>query len=70
MIITGIFFLILSFENVAAAAKYAMDAFAKGEVDAVELVYSEFKNAATQTFIAEQFLPVKKSEKKKGRSKS
>ncbi len=60
----------LNFENVAAAAKYAMDAFAKGEVDAVDLVYSEFKNAATQTFIAEPFLPVKKSEAKKGETKA
>ena len=47
-----------------------MDAFAKGEVDAVELVYSEFKNAATQKFIAEQFLPVKKTETKKGEAKA
>ena len=51
----------LSFVKVQSAAKYAMDAFAKGEVDAVELVYSEFKNAATQQYIAEQFLPVKKA---------
>ncbi|MEO6233184.1 MAG: ATP synthase F1 subunit gamma [Ferruginibacter sp.] len=50
----------LSFEKVQAASKYAMEAFAKKEIDAVELVYSEFKNAATQIFAAEQFLPVKK----------
>lgn len=50
----------LSFEKVQAAAKYAMDAFANKEFDAVELVFSEFKNAATQQFIAESFLPVKK----------
>ena len=50
----------LSFDRVQAAAKYAMDAFAAKEVDAVEVVYSEFKNAATQRFIAEQFLPVPK----------
>ena len=50
----------LSFEKVQAAAKYAMDAFANKEIDAVELVYSEFKNAGTQEFIAEPFLPVKK----------
>lgn len=56
----------LSFDNIASVSKYAMDAFSKGEVDAVELVYSEFKNAATQNFITEQFLPVKKTEKKKG----
>lgn len=51
----------LSFEKVQEAAKYAMDAFAKGETDAVEVIYSEFKNAATQQYIAEQFLPVKKA---------
>ncbi|HEY5407308.1 MAG TPA: ATP synthase F1 subunit gamma [Ginsengibacter sp.] len=60
----------LSFENVAAVAKFAMDTFEKGEVDAVELVYSEFKNAGTQKFTAEQFLPVKKSEKKRGEAKA
>jgi len=56
----------LNFEKVQAAAKYAMDAFANKEVDAVELIFSEFKNAATQRFIAEQFLPVLKVEKAVG----
>ena len=51
----------LSFEKVQSAAKYAMDAFANGEYDKVELVFSEFKNAATQQYIAEQFLPVRKT---------
>lgn len=50
----------LSFEKVQMAANYAMEAFATKEVDAVELVFSEFKNAATQLFIAEPFLPVQK----------
>lgn len=50
----------LSFDRVQAAAKYAMHAFASREVDVVELVYSEFKNAATQQYIAEAFLPVQK----------
>jgi F-type H+-transporting ATPase subunit gamma len=58
----------ISFENVQRAAKFAMDAFASGQVDAVELVYSEFKNAATQRFVSEQFLPVVKTEKKKGQT--
>ncbi len=53
----------LSFEKVQIAAKFAMDNFAEGKVDAVELVYSEFKNAATQRLIVEQFLPVVKTEK-------
>jgi F-type H+-transporting ATPase subunit gamma len=60
----------LNFEHVAKVAKFAMDAFEKGEVDAVELVYSEFKNAGTQKYTVEQFLPVKKSESKKGEVKA
>jgi F-type H+-transporting ATPase subunit gamma len=56
----------LSFEKVQAAAKHAMNMFANKEVDAVELVYSEFKNAATQRFVAEQFLPVQKVAKVEG----
>jgi F-type H+-transporting ATPase subunit gamma len=56
----------LSFDKVQAAAKHAMDAFANKEADAVELIFSEFKNAATQRFIAEQFLPVQKVAKAEG----
>lgn len=50
----------LSFDKVQAAAKFAIDAYINKEIDAAELVYSEFKNAATQRFVTEQFLPVKK----------
>ena len=56
----------LSFDKVQTAAKHAMDAFANKEIDAVELIYSEFKNAATQRFVAEQFLPVQKIAKTEG----
>lgn len=56
----------ISFENVQRAAKFAIDAYSAGQVDAVELVYSEFKNAGTQRFVSEQFLPVVKTEKVKG----
>jgi len=59
----------LSFEHVAEAAKYAMDAFSKGEVDAVDIVYSEFKNAATQKFTVERFLPIPKIQAKEGAKK-
>lgn len=59
----------LSFENVQEAAAAAMDAFVKGEFDVVELVYSEFKNAATQRFKVERFLPIPKVEVKAGASK-
>jgi F-type H+-transporting ATPase subunit gamma len=53
-------FLNLSFGNVQTAAKAAMDAFANKEFDAIEIIYSEFKNAATQEFKAEPFLPIPK----------
>ncbi|MEO7305813.1 MAG: ATP synthase F1 subunit gamma [Ferruginibacter sp.] len=56
----------LSFDKVQSAAKHAMDAFANKEIDAVELIYSEFKNAATQRFVSEQFLPVQKVGKTEG----
>jgi F-type H+-transporting ATPase subunit gamma len=56
----------LSFEKVQTAAQYAMTAFANKEIDAVELVYSEFKNAATQRYVSEQFLPVQKVAKVAG----
>jgi F-type H+-transporting ATPase subunit gamma len=48
----------LDFEHVKKAAAFAMEGFVKGDYDAVEIIYSEFKNAATQRFVAEQFLPV------------
>jgi F-type H+-transporting ATPase subunit gamma len=55
-------FLHLNFEAVQKAAQAAMKAFEEKEFDAVEIVYSEFKNAATQRFIVERFLPILKVE--------
>ena len=49
-----------TFENVSVAAEYAMTAFVKGEYDAVDIVYNEFKNVATQVVKTEQFLPIAK----------
>lgn len=63
-------FLHLDFEHVQAASKAAMEAFENKEFDAVEVVYSEFKNAATQRFVAEQFLPIPKVATKAGGKKS
>jgi F-type H+-transporting ATPase subunit gamma len=63
-------YLNLNFENVQAAAKAAMKAFENKEFDAVEIVYSEFKNAATQRFVADPFLPIPKTPKKAGAKKS
>jgi F-type H+-transporting ATPase subunit gamma len=59
-------FLHLTFENVQACSQAAVKAFENKEFDAVELVYSEFKNAATQRFVVEKFLPIPKVEKKAG----
>jgi F-type H+-transporting ATPase subunit gamma len=56
----------LSFDNVRKAAAYAQEAFLNKEFDRIELVYSQFKNAATQEFIAEPYLPIPKVEQKKG----
>jgi F-type H+-transporting ATPase subunit gamma len=62
-------FLQLSFENVQAAAQAAMKAFENKEFDAIEIIYSHFKNAATQSFLAEQFLPIPKVENNTGSKK-
>src|SRR6185369_1091502 len=59
-------FLQLNFENVQAVAQAAMKGFEEKQFDVVEIVYSEFKNAATQRFVLERFLPIPKVEKKAG----
>lgn len=61
-------FLHLNFENVQTCAQAAVKAFENKEFDAVEIVYSEFKNAATQNFVLEKFLPIPKVAKKAGAS--
>src|ERR1700730_9714798 len=59
-------FLNLDFEHAQAAAPAAVKAFENKEFDRVELVYSQFRNAATQSFVVEKFLPIPKVEKKPG----
>ena len=49
----------LTFANVALIAEKVMQLFADGSYDKVELVYNQFKNAATQITTVEQFLPIK-----------
>ncbi|MFA6402657.1 MAG: ATP synthase F1 subunit gamma [Salinivirgaceae bacterium] len=48
----------LTFEKVAPLADEIMAAFVQGKYDKVYLVYNEFKNAATQYLMVEQFLPI------------
>lgn len=56
----------LSFDNVRNAAVYAQKAFLNKEYDRVELIYSQFKNAATQKFVTEAYLPIPKVENTTG----
>lgn len=49
----------LTFVNVEAVAQQIMDAFIEGSYDKVEVIYNQFKNAATQIVQTEQFLPLK-----------
>ena len=49
----------LTFDNVALIADKLMELFAEGTYDKIELVYNQFKNAATQIPQVEQFLPIK-----------
>jgi F-type H+-transporting ATPase subunit gamma len=48
----------LTFDNVAAIAETLTQKFVSGEYDKIELVYNQFKNAATQIVQVEQFLPL------------
>lgn len=48
----------LTFDNVAAIADNLTEKFLSGEYDRIELIYNQFKNAATQIVQVEQFLPL------------
>ncbi len=60
----------LSFETVQQCAQAAMKAYENKEFDVVEVIYSEFKNAATQRFVVERFLPIPRVQKKEGAPKA
>ncbi len=48
----------LTFNNVAEIADVLTQKFISGEYDKIEIVYNQFKNAATQIVQTEQFLPL------------
>jgi F-type H+-transporting ATPase subunit gamma len=48
----------LTFDNVALIAELVTQKFLSGDYDKIELVYNQFKNAATQIVQVEQFLPL------------
>lgn len=58
----------LHFETVQLCAQAAVKAFENRVFDVIDLVYSEFKNAASQNFVVESFLPIPKTKKIPGTS--
>ena len=52
----------LTFDNVAKVAEGIMEQFVAGDYDKVVLVYNQFKNAATQIIMAENYLPIEAAE--------
>lgn len=56
----------LVFGQAQAICRELVEAYRKGEVDRVEIVYNEFKSIAAQKIVVEQFLPIPSGEKSKG----
>ena len=54
----------LNFVEASKITEAIMQGFVNGDYDRVELVYNHFKNAALQLLVAEQLLPVPKTEDK------
>ncbi len=50
----------LTFDNVAKVAEGIMQQFVSAEYDKIVLIYNQFKNAATQIIMTENFLPIQK----------
>jgi F-type H+-transporting ATPase subunit gamma len=60
----------LTYAKASAVADEILKKFAAGEVDKVEIVYNQFKNAATQILTTEQLLPFEAKVVAKKESKS
>jgi F-type H+-transporting ATPase subunit gamma len=52
----------LTFDNTSQITQTIMDAFTNTEYDKVVVLYNQFKNAATQIVMNEQFLPIESPE--------
>jgi F-type H+-transporting ATPase subunit gamma len=48
----------LTFDNISPLAEQMMKAFAGKQYDRIQIVYNQFKNAAVQRLIIEQYLPI------------
>jgi len=57
----------LSFDESLNASEWMMQTYISGEFDMIEIVYAQFKNAGTQIFKIERFLPVLKAPAEKGK---
>lgn len=54
----------LTFEPTAEIADKLMKLFVEGKYDSIQLIYNQFVNAATQSVVTEQFLPLMPMETK------
>ena len=52
----------VSFSNVSSIAEEIMRYFTEGSFDKIEFIYNQFKNAAVQNLLVEQFLPIEVQE--------
>ena len=57
----------LTYENAVALAEKLMKYFEEKKYDRIVFVYNQFKNAATQTLVCEQFLPIVSQQATDGR---
>jgi len=60
----------LTFDNVSQVAEKLMSLFTENAYDKIVLVYNQFKNAATQIVMTEQFLPIQPIEDDKNVSQN
>ena len=56
----------LTYENVSVISESIMNNYIEGKTDKVILVYNQFKNAATQNVMGENYLPVEAPEEQEG----
>jgi F-type H+-transporting ATPase subunit gamma len=60
----------LNYENVAVIAEEITEKFLAGDFDQVRIIYNQFKNAATQIVMDEQYLPVQIEKGEQGAAQS
>ncbi len=60
----------LDFEHVAPYVENLMERYLSGEFDRIDIVYNQFKNAASQILTREQFLPIPPPAEKKAQKEN